>query len=206
MTSEQAGRYELVVWHEPEPITVAAAETLARGEIPPHPSVADFVRDLASEHPDAEVTADGSRYATVKMAPDRADEISARVYGLARAHGLVCYDPDRRLVHNRTPTGVHPETQLHTGDGMIVTDPDLGLVRDVLGRLSVQNPFAALVLFGSGFLQVAPEPGGYELEYKDSPARRLYRTRVDDLGEVRRAFQEYASGDLAFLDRHGWEG
>ncbi|WP_030163797.1 hypothetical protein [Spirillospora albida] len=33
---------------------------------------------------------------------------------------------------------------------------------------------------------------------------RLYRTRLGDLEEMRRAFQEYASGDRRFLERHSW--
>jgi hypothetical protein len=198
--------FELAVWHEPAPITAERAGSVVRGEIPPHPSVAAFAREAATEIPDADLETEGSRYAVVRMAPEHADEISNRVYGLAKAHGLVCHDPHRGLVHNLAPRIAEPGTQLHTGDGMIVIDPDLGLVRDVLGRLSPQNPFAALVLFGRHFLQVATESGGYELEYKDSLAGRIHRTRLDDLGEIRRAFEEYATGDRAFLGRYAWEG
>ncbi|GAA3963791.1 hypothetical protein GCM10023085_52960 [Actinomadura viridis] len=206
--------FELAVWYEPEPITAARAAATERGGIPPHPAVAAFARDAAEAFPDAEIEAEieadadagGSRHAVVRMPPDRADAISAEVYALARAHGLICHDPGRGLVHNLAPTPVHPETQLHTGDGMVVTDPDLGLVHDVLGRLSpAGNPFAALVLFGRHFIQVSPERGGYELEYKDSPRNVLYRTHVDDLGEVRRAFAEYARDERGFLDRLAWE-
>jgi hypothetical protein len=88
--------------------------------------------------------------------------------------------------------------QLHTGDGLIVHDPDLGLVHDVLATLSPQNPFAALVNFGQHFIQVSP---GYELEYKD---KELIRTEVAELEEVQRAFQEYATGERGFLGRHEW--
>lgn len=134
----------------------------------------------------------------VTMEPEEMDEVSNRVFAAAAAYGLVCYDPQRDLVHNRVPVGVYPEMQLHTGDGMIVVNPDLGLVRDFLGTLSPGNPFAALVVFGQHFIQVSP---GYELEYKEGFMRRAV---VEDLEEVRRAFAEYARGERGFLDRHDW--
>ncbi|GAA4060791.1 hypothetical protein GCM10022248_30740 [Nonomuraea soli] len=143
----------------------------------------------AVEYPDAVL---------VTMEPEEMDEVSNRVFAAAAAQGLVCYDPQRDLVHNRGPLGVYPEMQLHTGDGMIVVNPDLGLVRDFLGTLSPGNPFAALVVFGQHFIQVSP---GYELEYKEGFMRRAM---VGDLEEVRRAFAEYANGERGFLDRHDW--
>ncbi|MFC5748641.1 hypothetical protein [Actinomadura rugatobispora] len=206
--------FELVIWHEPGQITAdRAARTVApdaRTGIPPHPAVAAFVQEFAKAFPDTDLDDGGPRYAVVRTAPEQADEISTQVYALARAHGLVCYDPGRGLVHNLEPRTAHPETRLHTGDGMVVADPDRGLVQDVLGRLSpAENPFAVLVLFGRHFIQVSPEtrPGGgtgYELEYKDSPRNLLYRTHVDDLAEVRRAFDEYARDERGFLERLEW--
>ena len=79
-----------------------------------------------------------------------------------------------------------------------MTDPDLGLVRDVLATLSPYDPFVALVNFGRHFIQVSP---GYELEYKE---KGLIRTEVAELDEVQRAFQEYATGERGFLGRHEW--
>ncbi|MFD0685773.1 hypothetical protein [Actinomadura fibrosa] len=196
--------FELVVWHDPAPVTVARAAGTDFGAVPLHPAVAAFAEQLAKVRPDADVTAPGSRYARVRMAPELADEISAEVYALARAHGLVCYDPVRRLVHNLGPTGAYEGVQFHTGDGMVVVDPDLPLVHDVLGTLGTENPFAALVVFGRHFIQVSPEDGGYELEYKDSVQGRLYRTHVPDLADVRRAFAEYAADERHFLDRYAW--
>ncbi|MFD0479825.1 hypothetical protein ACFQ0B_75560 [Nonomuraea thailandensis] len=81
---------------------------------------------------------------------------------------------------------------------MVVNDPDLGLVHDVLGTMSAQNPFVALVNFGQHFLQVSP---GFELEYKEGA---MVRATVPELEEVRQAFNEYATGDRAFLARHEW--
>ncbi|TDD63958.1 hypothetical protein [Actinomadura rubrisoli] len=197
-------RFELVVWHEPAPITVENASGTDFDAVPAHTGVAAFADELTRTHPGAEVTVQESRYARVRMASETADEISADVYELAKTHELVCYDPVRRLVHNLGPIGAYEGMQFHTGDGMIVVDPDLRLVQDVLGTLGEENPFAALVVFGRHFVQVSPEDGGYELEYKDSVQGRLYRAHVADLADVRRAFEEYASDDRAFLDRHSW--
>jgi hypothetical protein len=193
--------FELVVWHAAAP--VGRGEALAASEKgAPHSGVASFAKELGERAPGVEVSVNGR--AVVRMTAEQVDEVSALVYGLARAYGLTCYDVDRELVLNLGPLGVYREMQLHTGDGMQVVDPDLGLVRDVLERLSAQNPFAALVVFGQHFIQVSPEAGGYELEYKDSVAGTLSKTDVPALAEVQRAFEEYATGSRAFLGRHSW--
>ncbi|MFB9204187.1 hypothetical protein ACFFV7_23540 [Nonomuraea spiralis] len=186
---------ELMVWDEPVPISrdQARATYLAvkRGD-----PVEGDVPDVAKELP-GEVTLYPG-HVLVTMDLDTMDESSAQVFTAARAHGLVCYDPQRDLVHNVAPLGVYQGMQLHTGDGMVVHDPDLGLIRDVLATLSPQNPFVALVSFGHHFIQVSP---GYELEYKEGT---MVRAVVPDLAEVQQAFHEYATGERGFLTRHSW--
>ncbi|MEU4404813.1 hypothetical protein AB0F88_09830 [Streptosporangium sp. NPDC023963] len=140
----------------------------------------------------------------VGVDPERADEVSAEVFALATECGLVCYDPQRGLVHNLSPRGVYPTMEMRTGDGMIVVGPDLQLISDALATMSPQNPFTALVVFGEHFVQSSPEISGYELEYKDSVRNRMFRTHVPDLGAVQEAFTEYATGERAFLERHDW--
>ncbi|MGV9779011.1 hypothetical protein [Streptosporangium sp. NPDC003464] len=196
---------ELAVWHEPEPISRQRAESvfqaLRRGEpgaAEPHPGVAAFAGRLA------EAEQVSPAHAVVTVDPDRADEVSGEVFALARECGLVCYDPQRGLVHNLAPLGVYSGMQMHTGDGMIVVDPDLRLVTDALATMSPQNPFTALVVFGEHFVQTSPEITGYELEYKDSVQDLMFRTHVPDLETVQDAFAEYATGGRAFLDRHDW--
>jgi hypothetical protein len=197
--------FVLTAWHEPTPITRERARevhtALGHGDttaVRPHPGVAAFAADL----PEAEAASPA--HAVVSVSLDRSDEVARAAFALARACGLVCYDPQRHLVHNLAPTGAFPEMQLHTGDGLVITDPDLGLVSDVLTTLSEQNPFAALVVFGRHFLQVSPEPGGYELEFKDSPRDLLLRTHVTDLKVLQECFTDYATGDHTFLERHDW--
>ncbi|WP_240972597.1 hypothetical protein [Nonomuraea composti] len=186
---------ELMVWDEPVPISrdQARATYLAVKRTPPGTGTAP---DVAKELP-GEVTLYPG-HVLVSMDLDTMDELSAQVFTVARAHGLVCYDPQRDLVHNVAPLGVYEGMQLHTGDGMVVHDPDLGLIHDVLGTMSAQNPFVALVNFGQHFLQVSP---GFELEYKEG---NLVRAMVAELEEVRQAFNEYATGERGFLSRHQW--
>ncbi|MEV4475102.1 hypothetical protein [Nonomuraea sp. NPDC049504] len=186
---------ELMVWDEPVPISrdQARATYLAVKRTEPGDGPTP---DVAKELP-GEVTLYPG-HVLVTMDLDTMDEVSAQVFTVARAHGMVCYDPQRDLVHNVAPLGVYEGMQLHTGDGMTVNDPDLGLVHDVLATMSPQNPFVALVNFGRHFLQVSP---GYELEYKEGT---LIRTMVEDLSEVQQSFHDYATGDRAFLSRHTW--
>ncbi|WP_067824877.1 hypothetical protein [Actinomadura kijaniata] len=196
--------FELLVWHEPGAVTREEAAAREPDALEPHPAVGEFVREFGALRPEVRVESAGTRYARVRMTPEQVDEISTEVYALARAHGLVTYDPDRELVHNLGPRSAYQGMQLHTGDGMIVVDPDLPLVHDALARLGPGNPFVALVVFGRHFVQVSPEEGGYELEYKDSGEGVIYRTRVADLAEIQRAFREYATDERDFLERHDW--
>ncbi|GII04136.1 hypothetical protein [Planobispora takensis] len=198
--------FELAVWHEPKPITKEYAENvfraLRRGEpasAGAHPGVAAFAGQLA------EAEQISPEYALVTVELERSDEVAGAAFRLARACGLVCYDPQRRLVHNLEPVGAYPGMQMHTGDGMILVDPDLQLVDDALATMSPQNPFTALVVFGRHFIQSSPETGGYELEYKDSVRNEMFRTHVPDLEAVQDAFTEYATGECDFLDRHDWQ-
>ncbi|MFC4912115.1 hypothetical protein [Actinomadura gamaensis] len=196
--------YELLLWRSDRPVTREQAERITATEPEPTPATGEFAAELRRLHPDVEVAETGGRFVRVTMADDRADQVSTDVYAIAQGLGLIVWDPVRKLVHNIAPVGVYQGMQLHTGDGMVVIDPDLGLVRDVLATLDAANPFAALVVFGHHFVQVSPEDGGYELEYKDGASGELYRTRVPDLAEVQRAFTEYANDDRGFLDRHTW--
>ncbi len=187
-----------MVWDEAAPIGKDQARAVyleaKRGE----PTT--DVPEVAKELPGVVTAYPG--HVLVTMTPDTMDEMSGQVFGVARAHGLVCYDPQRDLVHNVAPLGVYEGMQLHTGDGMVVHDPDLGLVRDVLGTMAPQNPFVALVNFGRHFIQVSPEKGGFEVEYKEGTLRRA---EVGELEEIRRAFHEYAIGERGFLERLRWE-
>ena len=185
-----------MVWDEPAPIDRDQARTTYLAVKKDGP-VTGEPPEVAKELPGRVTPYDGG-HVLVTMELETMDEMSGQVFTVARAYGLVCYDPQRDLIHNVAPLGVYEGMQLHTGDGMIVLDPDLGLVHDVLGMLSPQNPFAALVNFGRHFVQVSP---GYELEYKED---RLYQTQVEDLAEVRLAFYEYATGERGFLARHSW--
>jgi hypothetical protein len=218
--------FELAVWYEPKPITREHAENVFqalrhgtpkdRGTPPsdlseerdPRPEEREAseaypgVAAFADRLPGAEWLSPGHVLVTVDL--ERADEVSAEVFALAAECGLVCYDPQRGLVHNLSPRGVYPTMEMRTGDGMIVVGPDLRLISDTLTTMSPQNPFTALVVFGEHFVQSSPEISGYELEYKDSVRDRMFRTHVSDLKAVQDAFTEYATGERAFLERHDW--
>ncbi|MFD0887953.1 hypothetical protein ACFQ08_25720 [Streptosporangium algeriense] len=199
--------FELAVWQEPEPITAERAAEVLRAlragdtrVVRPHPGVTEFAAAL----PEAVVPGDSPAYALVTVDLERSDEVADAAFTLARECGLVCYDPQRGLVHNLAPLGAYPGMQLRTGDGMIVVDPDLRLVADAVATMSPRNPFTALVVFGEHFVQSSPEITGYELEYKDSVADVMVRTHVPEIGAVREAFVEYAEGGRSFLERHDW--
>ncbi|MEV8631114.1 hypothetical protein AB0395_05600 [Streptosporangium sp. NPDC051023] len=197
--------FELAVWHEPEPITRERAADVflaLRGGEPGAAEPSAGVTEFAASLPEAEQCSPA--HAVVTVALERSDEVAGEAFALARRYGLVCYDPQRHLVHNLAPLGAYPGMQLRTGDGMIVIDPDLQLVRDAVATMSPQNPFTALVVFGEHFVQTSPEISGYELEYKDSLRDVMVRAHVPDLEAVQDAFGEYATGHRTFLEHHNW--
>ncbi|GAB1820529.1 hypothetical protein [Herbidospora sp. RD11066] len=182
--------FELALWYEPEPISREDARDLyPKAQIPP-----DTSRQLAAALPGA--TVDG---AFVIAPDDLTDEVGNAAFAFAREHNLVCYDPQRHLIHNREPLGAYRDVQLHTGDGMVVHDPDLNLVNDVLETLSPENPFMALVVYGHHFVQVSP---GYEVDFKEQGVIRS--TTTTDKAEVRKIVLLYLVGDRSFLDAHEW--
>ncbi|WP_061299210.1 hypothetical protein [Herbidospora cretacea] len=182
--------FELAVWHEPEPISREDARDLyPKARIP-----AETSRLLAAALPGA--TVDG---AFVSAPDELTDEVGNAAFAFAREHNLVCYDVRRHLVHNREPLGAYREVQLHTGDGMVVHDPDLNLVNDVLETLSAENPFMALVVYGNHFVQVSP---GYEVDFKEAGVIRTMTTPGKE--DVRRIVLLYLVGDRSFLDAHEW--
>jgi hypothetical protein len=202
--------FELGVWREASPIGRELALIRYRecdfGEA--SLEVAAFWDELRGVV--EEWVIEGSEYAPdhviVRTSIEYMDQISEVVFRLARENRLVCYDPQRHLVSNLTPLGVYPDLRLHTGDGLMLEQPDLGLVDDVLSRLSAENPFVALAVPGRHFLQASEGASGdYTLEYRDSVQRRMAAAVTPDLAELRRAFQSYALGDASFLNRFHWE-
>lgn len=102
-----AMRYDLGVWASPRPRDdLEAQERFVRlsqemdreeAEVPTAP-LAAFARDLLHRRPDLHVwaTAEGVRVGVLPADGERLDSVVADVAGMARAHGMVCYDPQRR--------------------------------------------------------------------------------------------------------------
>jgi hypothetical protein len=98
-------RYDLGVWTSPLPRNDAeAGEVFARvielierddGSLPTAP-LSSFARDLLTHWPGLDVwaTAEGMRV-EVTEEPERVGHLVARVAVLARAQGMVCYDPQQ---------------------------------------------------------------------------------------------------------------
>lgn len=199
--------FELGVWREAAPISREAALAKFRARDFPEDGAAAFWHALR-ELVDEELLKDSSHapdHVIVRCPVECMDEISGVVLGLARAHGLVCYDPRRHLVSNLEPLGAFPELRLHTGDGLVLEQPDLGLINDVLTQISAENPFVALVVPNTHFLQTSEEkPGEYTLEFRDVIKSEMIATTIPDRAALQAAFHSYAQADLSFLTHHSW--
>ena len=102
-----AMRYDLGVWASPRPRDDSeAGELFARlsagmdreeADVPTA-SLAAFARDLLNRRPDLHVwaTAEGIKVGVVPTDGERLDFVVADIAGMARARGMVCYDPQRR--------------------------------------------------------------------------------------------------------------
>jgi hypothetical protein len=99
-------RYDLGVWTSPQPRDDAdAGELFARVVTSierddaslPTAELSKFARDLLTHWPGLDVWANaGGMRVEVSEEPELLAHLVARVAVLARAHGMVCYDPQQR--------------------------------------------------------------------------------------------------------------
>jgi hypothetical protein len=100
--------YDIAVWEGPAPADDHAAaeeyERLSEQEdmADPTPAISAFARDLVARFPEGNegpwavepLTADGSGgFLPLPVAHDRAEDVVPFIAETARAHGIVCFDP-----------------------------------------------------------------------------------------------------------------
>jgi hypothetical protein len=99
--------YDFGVWISPHPrddadageLFVRLVELMNRDDSSgPTARLSAFARDLLARRPELAVwaTAEGIRV-TADGEPERLEQIVTAVAALARRHGMICYDPQRRV-------------------------------------------------------------------------------------------------------------
>ncbi|GLW32560.1 hypothetical protein [Actinoplanes regularis] len=213
--------FDLFVWHEPEPITPAIAETKLRrwhegesGVFRANPAVpAMFAALLDRFPPGTEVwSGDPSPSDTVlhlSVVWSRAGEVGAAVVALAREHGLICYEPQTHLL-NPNAAGHVAAFTLTSADGPDVPDPTSKRIDERIGHLGLDNHFLVLERSDGWFVQVGygpaagTEPGRYALEYREGTPKEHYRTETPDRTEATRLLTEFLAGADTYKRRHTW--
>lgn len=173
--------FDLIVWHEHEPITAAEAEAKLdrydedeNGVFHPHPAVAAIraallrrfpaLEDLADEDlADEDPAADRGIWSVTPEPSDtvlelcgvwsRAGELATAVQALAAEHGLVCFDPGDRILDPNVP-GYRPAFTLTSAVLPRVPDPDQDRVDRVVRRLGRDRAYAVLERDDGWYAQV----------------------------------------------------
>jgi hypothetical protein len=226
--------FELAVWYEPVPISVATADEKygrlceqdgEEGAVP-RPEVAAFYRDLVDRYPELDsLTAEeaeehspwtaelGVAESSVLMSViwRYSQQVLDFVRELAAQHGLVCFDPQENLVHHPPALRTEPRLMLSLWDGSQFEDPDPARTERALRKLSRDRYFVILERAGGHYVQVGygqdagTRPGWYALERRDGSADRHYRCVVTDITEIVKAFNAFAAGEVGWERRFGWQ-
>lgn len=213
--------FDLYVWHEPEAITPTIAESKLRrwrdaepGIFRAHPAVLQLHHDLIDRFPPDSgvwsVAPDPSdTVLALTVAWSRAGEVGAAVVGLAREHGLVCYEPQSHLL-NPNAAGHIPGFTLTSAAGPEVPDPTDKRIEQRIRRLGPDNHFLILERSDGWFVQVGygpaagTSPGRYALEYREGTPEKHYRAETTDLTEAASLLTDFLAGDETYKRRHVW--
>jgi len=224
--------YDLAVWEGEPPANdlAAAAEFellharyMGAGEpLSPAPRIAAYVQALLDRFPD--IGSEAGRDSPWSTGPllgeargplvyfpmvwSRCEEVSAWAAQVAQEHGLNCFDPQCNQL--RTPVRETWRFELTSEHGRPFRDPDPGIVRKILVRLSRDNSYAVLTRVDGWYVQVGygepagVRPGWYALERRDGSPDRHFRTELSDVEEVIKAFVGFLEDDPTLLSRFVW--
>ncbi|GIF03698.1 hypothetical protein [Actinoplanes siamensis] len=214
--------FDLYVWHEPEPITPAIAESKLRrwrdeeepGVFRAHHAVPEMLSALLERFPqDSDVWSSGpapsDAILSLSVAWPRAGEVGAAVVALAREHGLVCYEPQTHLL-NPNAAGHIAGFTLTSAAGPELPDPTPHKIEQRVRGLGPDNHFLILERADGWFVQVGygpaagADPGRYALEYREGAPERHYRTETPDVTEAVRLLTDFLSGADSYKRRHTW--
>ncbi|AEV87618.1 hypothetical protein ACWT_6606 [Actinoplanes sp. SE50] len=207
--------FDLYVWHEPEPITPAIAESrLRQGAFRPHPAVRAMRAALLDRFPPGSgtwsiVPPASDELLALSVAWPRAGEVGAAVVALAREHGLVCYEPQSGLL-NPNAAGHLAAFTLTSAAGPEIPDPSSDRIDTLVGELGPDNHFVILERSDGWFVQVGygpaagTEPGRYALEYREGGPEHHFRTETTDPLEASRLLTGFLTGDDSWKRRYVW--
>jgi hypothetical protein len=224
--------YDLAVWEGDRPANdVDAAAEFGRlhdrfmasdDAVQPTVRIVGYINALLDRYPDIGTAAGAdSPWSTAPLLGEasgplvyfpmvwsRCTEVSAWAAGVAEAHGLNCFDPQREQL--RTPWGRPWRFELTSARGGSFRDPDADTVRRVLARVSAEHHFAVLSRADDWYVHVGyGEPAGtrsgwYVLERRDGTPDRHFRAEVANLEEVVRAFVGFLQDDPTLGPRFHW--
>ncbi|MER5398913.1 hypothetical protein [Streptomyces sp. NPDC002599] len=228
--------FDLAVWFESERIPVSDAagtyERLCDGDLAgagvvASEAVAAFHRELTGRFPELSAAEDdgpgaeaspwaarfdvSAAHVIMPMSWSRAGGTAPEVVALAGRHGLVCFDPQARVLHRPPAQRGTDALRLQPCVGLKVEDADPDVIERAVHRLSEDNWFLILEGCGGHFLQVGHGPnaglpaGGFAVEHRDGSPERHYRCVLSERGQVAALFADYASGATTWSVDVRWD-
>jgi hypothetical protein len=215
--------YDLGIWYQEAPATLddaarrydALLDSADYAQVPANRAVAAFVTELLAGYPwspeqHAEAPSIGDDWVIVTLPYPVAREVTTTIVRLAARHGLVCYDPQTRMVAAGGEAST-PQLLLTLADGRRILDPDAERLRRELSRLGTDCWYACLTRTRDDwFVQVGygPKAGTREgllnLERQEGGLDRHYQTSLSDLSSAIVAFQAFAAGEQDWVRHFTW--
>jgi hypothetical protein len=223
--------FDLAVWHEPGPITVAEAQVTYQAicagssKLRTHPSVRAFRVEIAKWYPpETEERSLSASPWTAPLVVSRSFVLMScspqwrgflllieEIRDLAGRLGLLCYDPQERALLRPAAQDESPALQLTTALGPVFDEPHPEAVRRMLRKVSHDAWHATLTRRDGSYLRVGygfqagTRPGWYVLQHQETNAGQQYRTVITDLREVLAAFEGFGTGDATWINRFAWQ-
>ena len=135
-----------------------------------------------------------------------AGAVAPGVLDLAKARGLVCFDPQSAVLYE--PSALTPLSLL-LSDGKTIPSPTRRLIERHLRRLAPDRWFVIIEVDGGRYVQAGygenagTAPGRYALERRTPDAQ--WQTELPDLESCVEAVFVYLDNDPSWPDRYAWK-
>ncbi|SEN92718.1 hypothetical protein [Actinacidiphila rubida] len=187
-----------------------ALETAASEPVPVAPPEGDAAGAGPASPGDRPQVSGDAGHVLVSMPWPGAADLAPRVVALAARHGLVCFDPQKDVVHVPPALRAPHALELRSCGGPTVADPDPETVERAIRGLSAGSWFVILEDVPGRYLQVGVgadagrSEGGYAAEFRDGSPESHVRCVLRDRAQVVSLFARFRQDPAVRPDGVAW--